>query len=173
MKGTVQWLTELGIPTYRQAIKTAISNQTQLNIPLPKQLPKDIGRIIGLSVYCDTVDPENNPLITTTNAENLYLALKDGATEFFIPVRLDDLLFNFAGVPVLSGEKYYPVNIPGDFDLSTSYYINPTLITSPPDTSIMIQLNIHYINVHDYDTLIKKGFVLQRGLSQKDLGAEQ
>lgn len=171
MDSTLLWLTQLGIPTLKQTIITTISPNVQRNIPLPKQLPKDIGRIIGLSTYCDTVDPQNNPLITTAQAQILFLALKSGATEFYTPVRLDDLLFNFAGVPSPSGLKYHSVNIPGDFDLSTSYYINPTLIVSAaaPAPPITIMLNLLYINVNTYKDLIARDIVLQNGISQKEL----
>lgn len=163
------WMIKQGIPYYRAAINTQISTENQLNIPLPKQLPTDIGRVFGLSTYCDGFSTDNSPLITSANAQNLYLNLKDGATDFFTPVRLDDLQFNFAGVPD-KGERYLPVNIPR-FDLSTSFFINPTGIVSAasPAKAKVITLNVWYININTYNRLVAKGEVLQNGLSQEEL----
>lgn len=156
----------LGIPTYRTTIFTPIPLTPQLTISLPKQLPTQIGRIIGLSVIADTVTPDNSPLITTTNAQNLYLFLRDGATEFFETVRLDDMLFNFAGVAAPDGRRYLPVNIPGDFDLSTSAFINPTGIVSAPApaAATTIALNLWYISTNTYNRLEMDGRVLRNGI---------
>jgi hypothetical protein len=163
------WLFKLGIPYYRQSIITNISTQLQAEIPLPKQMPTDVGRIFGLSVYTDTFDPFNNPLISSTQAQNLYLKLKDGSTDFLTPVRLDDLVFNFGGRPEPSGMKYLPVNEPGQFDLSTSSYINPTGIVSAGLKPSSICLNLWYINKQSYYRLIEKGIVLQNGIAQNEI----
>ena len=162
-----QWL--YGIPTYRTTIFTAIPTDLNSNIPLPKQLPTQIGLIYGVSTQCDTVDPNNRTLITTAQAQNLYLTLKDGATEFFEQVRLDDLLYNFAGVPEPSGKRYLDVRIPGTFDLSTSFFDNPTGILSPapPLSAIVIPLTVWYIDRLTYIYLLDNGMVAINGMNMK------
>ena len=138
---------------------------------MPKQLPTQIGRVIGLSIYCDTVDPENRNLITTADSQVLYMVFKDGATDFFEFIRLDEMLFNFAGVPAPSGEKMLPVNIPGGFDLSTSFFLNPTLLVSPgvPAVPFVIALNVWYIDTLTYAWAVENKIVKENGVSIQEL----
>jgi len=154
-------LFKAGIPTYVTSIITPIPTAVQVTLPIAKTIPQQIGLIFGLSIYADTVDPSNNPLITTANAQSLYMVLKDGPTDFFQPVRLSDMLQEFAGVPVIRNEKYLPVNIPGNFDLSTSSYLNPTGIVSAvaPALATVIMLDIWFISTEAYIWMMKKGFV--------------
>lgn len=162
----IEQLIKLGIPSYVTQIFTDIPTNAELNIQIAKQLPTQIGRIYGLSIYTDTVTPDNKPLITTTDAMNLYINLKHGATDFFENIRLDDMLSNFTGVPTLPSQKWLPVNIPGDFDLSTSSYINPTSIVSAaaPAAATVIALNLWYISQKAYNTLEDQGLVLENGM---------
>ena len=162
----IQQLIYWGIPSYRTSILTPLPSGVTAEIQIAKQLPTQIGRIFGLSVYTDTVTPANQPLITSADATNLYINLKHGATEFYETTRLDDLNFNPAGVPVLPADKWLPVNIPGDFDLSTSKYFNPTGIVSAaaPAAPTFIMLNLWYISTEAYKTLQSKGYVLVNGV---------
>lgn len=161
----IQQLIYWGIPSYRTQIVTPIPTGITQEIQIAKQLPTQIGRIFGMSVYTDTVTPGNLPLITTADATNLYINIVHGATTFFENTRLDDLNFNPAGVPVLPADKWLPVNIPGDFDLSTSKYLNPTGIVSAaaPAAATQIWLNLWYISEQSYKTLQARGFVLVNG----------
>jgi hypothetical protein len=152
----LQMLFKLGIPTYTTTIYSNIPSTAELNIPIAKQLPTQIGRIYGMAIYADSETPDNKTLISTTDAFNLYMTLKDGATNFFEEVRLTDMLTNFHNVPVTRPTNYLEVNIPGGFDLSTSYYINPTGIVTGT-----IALKLWYISVATYSTMMKKGLVLE------------
>lgn len=164
-----QFLVTYGLNTYRTTIFIPIPTGAQVEIQLPKQTPTNIGRIFGLSIYADTVAPDNSPLITTAQAQLLYLTFKDASTEFWEKVRLDDLLFNFAGVPTPSGERFYDVNLPGQFDLSTSFITNPTGIISAaaPAAPTQIALNVHYISRQSYHKLLNAGIVLDEVNSYK------
>lgn len=149
------------IPTYVTTITTAIPVNGQLKIEIGKKLPDQIGLIFGMAIYADTVDEANNPLITTANAQALYINLTDGPTQFFETIRLSDMLNEFAGTPVVKAEKYLPVNIPGNFDLSKSNYINPGLIVSaaPPALPTVIKLELWFVSTAAYVFLMKKGVV--------------
>lgn len=156
----LQMLFKLGIPTYTTTIYSSLPVSSEVNIPIAKQLPTQIGRIYGMAIYCDSVTPDNKQLITTTDATNLYLTFKDGATNFFEDLRLTDLLSEFSGVPSPRPNSYLPVNIPGGFDLSTSFYINPTGIVAGA-TGKTIALKLWYVSVPTYSTMLKKGMVLE------------
>ena len=108
-----------------------------------------------MSIYCDTVTEDNLPLISTANAQALYLNLKWGAADFIQNIRLDDMLFNFAGATGLSPTRYLPVNVPKDFNLDQSRYINPTMIPGP----LNISLNLWYISTLTYARMEKLGLV--------------
>lgn len=163
------WLTSYGLNTYRTTIFTPIPSTPEAKIALPKQMPENIGRIFGLSIYADTVTPTGSLLPTTTQAQNLYMTFKDAATDFYENIRLDDMLFNFAGVPTPSGIKFLWVNLPGQFDLSTSFFSNPTLIVSaaPPATPINIGLTLHYISTESNRRLLEAGIILDEVISRK------
>jgi hypothetical protein len=154
-----------GLPSYVTSIITPVPATAQLQLQIAKKLPTQIGRIYGLSTYTDTIAPDASPLITTTDAQAIYLNLVDGATKFYTPVRLDELNFNFAGVPT-PGEapRYMPVNLPR-FDLSTSEYINPSGVISaaPPAAPTVIMLNFHYIAFEAWNFLLKQKVVFNYG----------
>lgn len=162
------YLLQYGLASYRVTLFISIPTTPEAEIPLPKQMPQNIGRIFGLSTYADTVTPANSTLITTSESQLLYFTFKDAATEFFINVRFDDLLYNFAGVPTPSGQKFLPVNLPGQFDLSNSFISNPTLIVTPaaPATKV-IALTFHYISQKSYQLLLKGGYMLDEVRSRK------
>lgn len=121
-----------GVPTFIKNLIIQIPVNATVDIPMPKQMPQQIGLIYGLTSYTDTFSPANNPLITSADATVLYLILKDGNTEFIEPLRLDDLQNTVVGVPLSRSERYWRCNIPGNFDLSASLVKNPTGIVSAP-----------------------------------------
>ena len=154
-------IAKAGINTYFTSVTTPVPTAAQTNIQIAKTIPKQIGLIYGISTYTDTVDPGNNPFITTTDASNLYLFLKDGPTEFFERIRLDELIWTFAGFPNINFRRFLPVNIFGTFDLSTSQYVNPTGIVSaaPPAAPTVIRLNMWFISTASTAELMRKGFI--------------
>lgn len=160
-KSMMDTLFQWGITSYVLGIETSISTANQRNIPIAKQIEQPVGLIFGFSIQTDTVTPANDPLITTANAENLYLNLKDGNAEFFMPVRLDQMIFNFSGFPNTNEDRFMRVNIKGNFDLSTSYYSNPTGIVSVEDEITTILLQMWYISTESYLFLIEKGVVVE------------
>lgn len=151
-------LFKTGVPSYVTNIITPIPTTAQRAIPIAKNIPQQVGLIYGLATYTDTVDPNNVNLITFANAQELYLNLKDGPTEFFQTVRLDALIFPLAGFPNQNPDTYMKVNIPGNFDMSTSNYLNPGGITAEAAaTNIMLQL--WFISTESYIWLMKKGYL--------------
>jgi hypothetical protein len=157
-----------GVPSYVTSIITPLPTNGQLTIPIAKTIPQQVGLIFGMAIDADTVDPANNPLITTANAQALYMVLKDGPTEFFQTIRLSDMLNEFAGSPVIRDKKYMPVNILGNFDLSTSFYNNPGLIVSAPVPALptVIKLNLWFISTEGYEWMGSKGYVDNTFMSQ-------
>jgi hypothetical protein len=117
-----------------------------------KNLATNIGFIYGLSMYADGTDPNGTQLITTTQAQNMYLGLYDGATNFIQYLRLSDLLNEFAGSPIVRAQKYLPVNVPV-FDLSQSDYYNPNVYVNAT-----LRLKLWYITNSDFDKLKATGF---------------
>lgn len=151
-------LIKTGIPSYVTNIISPIPTTAQVQIPIAKNIPQQVGMIYGLSILTDTNAPGDQDLITFANAQDLYLVLKDGPTEFFQQVRLDQMVFNLAGFPNLNPDSYLRVAIPGNFDLSTSYYQNATGIVSV-DTTKVIMLQLWYISTESYKWLMKKGYI--------------
>lgn len=154
----VDFLLRLGIPTYTTTIYSPlpINASTAQTFDIAKQLPTQIGRIFGMSVYTEGVTPDNKDNITTADAENLYLTFKDGATDFIEDLRLSDLVTNLTNSQ--RQLPYVPVNIPGGFDLSTSFYRNPTAITAGANNKT-VALKLWFISVPTYNTMLKKGIV--------------
>lgn len=155
-----------GIPTYTMALSSPIPTTNENQIIISKQIPQQVGLIFGIYVYTDTVTPSNNPLITFTDATNLYLVLKDGPTDFFQPIRLDSLMFSFPGFPNIVEKRYLDVLIPGTFDLSTSFYSNPTGIVSAaaPALATTIMLGLWYISTESYIYLIRNKIVSENAM---------
>lgn len=150
-------LIKLGIPTYSTTIYTPIT--ADVKIQIAKQLPTTVGMIFGLSIYCDTVTPDNKALITTSDAQNLYVSLVDGTNQFYQEVRLDDMLMEFAGVPAPKPQNYLPVMIPNTIDLSTSFYLNPTGI-GPGANTKTIALKLWYVTTPVYKHMVETGMVM-------------
>lgn len=151
-------LFKTGVPTYVTNIITPIPTTAQRAIPIAKTIPQQIGLIYGLAQYTDTVDPNNVNLITFANAQELYLNFKDGPTEFFQTVRLDSMVYTLAGFPDQNEERYLKVNIPGNFDMSTSSYLNPGGITAA-ETATNIMLQLWFISTESYIWLMKRGYL--------------
>lgn len=143
---------QYNIPTQFTNIVLTFPTTVQNKLTIPDKLQTNIGLIYGISIYTDTVTADNQTLITTTEAALLYLTLKKGSADFIDSTRLDDLLFQFSGVPTLPADKYLPVHIPAPFSLDQSFISNPTGIVAPaaPATKA-IQLNLWYINMNMYD----------------------
>lgn len=145
----------LGVSTFITEIVTPFPAPGQPNqtFQVGKTLSEDVGFIYGLSTYADGVDVANIPLPSTTQCQQTFFVAQNGATIFMEPTRLDDMLNVFSGSPVVRPERYYRVNIPR-FDISKSYYANPTLITGP----INIRLRLHYIQAKDWLRVKEKLF---------------
>lgn len=157
---------KLGIPTLTTTIYSPIPATADNTIKIAVQLPTQIGRIYGLATYADSVTPAGQDLITTTDAQNLYLTLKEGMANFLEDVRLDDLLTSFSGTPVQRPYPYLPVNIPNTFDLSTSLYANPTNILAGANNKT-IALKLWYISIDTYDRLVRTGILGVNGEFRK------
>lgn len=154
-------ISKAGIPTYITKLVSQIPAAATLEIPMPKTIPKQIGLIYGLFTYTDTVDPANNPLITSADASVLYMVLKDGPDEFIQSIRLDDLQNTIVGVPLSRTERYYRCNIPGNFDLSTSFFQNPTGIVSAPVPAAptVIVIGVRFISTESVKFLVEHKYL--------------
>lgn len=154
-------LFKAGIPTYITKVITPIPTGAMNEIPISKTIPKQIGLIFGVALYTDSTDPQNNPQITTANATVLYWNLKDGTTIFIDSLRLTDMIYNPAGFPNVNPARYLPVNIPGTFDISTSFFSNPTGIISaaPPIAPTVIQQTFWYVSTEGYIWLMQNKYV--------------
>lgn len=126
----------------------------QLTFEIAKQMPTQIGWIYKMSTYTEGVTPDNKPLISTANANDLYLLFKDGGSEFIASKRLSDLVFQIP-VPVLDA---WQCNIPGNIDLSQSKIQNPTQLVDD-GTGITIMLNLTYIDWTSYEELVKRNYI--------------
>lgn len=144
--GVSTWVTDI-ITTLPVNAGGAGSSTFQIG----KTLPENVGFIYGISTYADGVDALNNVLISTVQAQNLYVNFQNGPTVFAEQIRLSDLLNEFAGTPVVRPQKFTQVNIPV-FDLSKSYYQNPVLFTAAT-----IHLKLWYVDTADWNG-IKKQF---------------
>lgn len=151
-------LIKTGIRSYVTSIISPVPTAAQIQIPIAKTIPSQVGLIYGMAIYTDTDDPQGNNLITFANAQELYMVLKDGPTEFLFNIRLDAMIFNLAGFPNLNPQGFLNVAIPGNFDMSTSYYQNPTgIVSGEATTTIMLQL--WYISTESYIWLMEKNYI--------------
>jgi len=158
----LEMLMKLGVPTLTTTIYSPIPTTASQQIEIAKQLPTQIGRIYGMAIYCDSVTPDNKDLITTTDSQFLYLTLKEGMANFIEDLRLDDMVSVFSGSPVSRPLPYLSVNIPNTFDLSTSFYANPTGILAGANNKT-IALKLWYISIETYNKLVKQGILLKNG----------
>ncbi len=144
-------LIKYGIPTYFVPIYTDLPATNQLQIDISAQLQTQIGRIYGFSLDTDTVSPANKQLISVNDAMNIYLSLKWGSSYFIQEIRLDNMIYNITpgSTSMLPGERFLPVNVPNDFSLDQSIYINPTGVVGKT-----IKLNAWYISKISYNQLI-------------------
>lgn len=172
MESLEQLFFRLGIPTYDTDIVINIPVSPSNLIDISKITQTDIGWIYGVSIDADSVDSQNNTLITTTQAQNLYIQWRNGTIDFAPESRLDTYLSVYAGVPVIRPTKYYPMNIPATFadrgeggaaqhfDISTSKISNPTGIISPlaPASPIVIRIKLWFITTAAATKLAKHGY---------------
>jgi hypothetical protein len=154
MQGLHEMLFKLGLRTYFDSVQLELTGEEQQKFN--GELQTDIGFIYGMSIYADTVWQDNTPLITTTDAENLYLGLKNGKVYSVQFMRLDDLLQVFAGVPIIRPQPYTPVNVyHEDFNLKSSFIQNPTGIK---DVNVII--NMWYVGAKELQELEGRGIVM-------------
>jgi len=154
-------LFRMGIGTWSTDMVTIMPNPASPKFQIGKNLPTDVGFIYGLTTYADGTDPDGNTLISTAQAQNIYITLQDGATQFFEQIRMSDLLNEFAGSPIVRGEKFLPVAIPA-FDLSKSYYQNPNSYVTAT-----IRLKLWYIQMNDWNR-VKDHFSINPNYKQAD-----
>ncbi len=148
-------LFEMGLGTWFQDIITILPTTVSGNtFQIGKQLATDVGFIYGVSTYADGLDADGNTLISTTQAQNLYVTFQTGSTQFFQQLRLSDLLNEFAGSPIVRSEKFMPVSIP-TFDLSKSFYSNPAQYSSVAPINTSIRLKLWYIKMDDWKEIEK------------------
>ena len=140
-----QLLLKLGCVTWTQDIVTQISTSATATQQIGNVMAQNVGFIYGLSIYVDCFLPDNTPSISTAQAQQLYLNLKTGSTEFIQSIRLDDMVTLIAGVVQPRETRYLPVSIPS-FDLSKSQYANPTLTGA----GNFIALKLWFINNNDW-----------------------
>jgi hypothetical protein len=137
-------LFKMGIGTWVIDIVTQLPAPASAKFDVGKNLPGNVGFIYGLSIYADGLDQDSNALITTTQAQNLFLTLQDGSTQFLEGIRLDDMLNDYAGTVVVNPNKFMPVAIPA-FDLSKSFYQNPNGYTGS-----YIRLKLFFVQKQDW-----------------------
>lgn len=163
----VSILQKYGIPTYSMSLYTALPANATQRFPIGGNLPEVIGAIYGLSIYTDGVTPENNDLLTTTDAFNMYLSFKVSTDDFQEEIRLSDMVSFVAGTPVTTRpDPYLRVMIPNSIDLTKSMYLNPTLIPAGANNKT-VALRVWYISVSSYRFLIEKGIVEDSGKLMK------
>lgn len=155
-----QWLMKMGVRTYTDTYFTLLDGSSPIQIG--QDMPKPVGWIYGISIETDSVQPtdKSKATITQADAAKLYLYLKIGTDLYMNNVRLDRLMFyvpSGTGNSYANSERYFPVSIPHTTDLKQSYYNNPTGIGSP--TAAYIPLTIYYIEIKDYNYLLKKGYL--------------
>lgn len=155
MSNITDLLFRMGVGTWCTDLITEMPTVAKKEFQIGKTMPTDVGFIYGLAMYADGVDAANIPLISTTQAQNMYVTLQDGPTQFLQTCRLSDLLSEFAGSPVIRPDKFMPVNIP-TFDISKSTYQNPLLFTSG-----ILHLRLWYVNMHDWEK-VKKNFPFEK-----------
>ena len=149
------YILNCGLRTRIEQLKITINGQQ--NQTIGGELQTDIGVIYGLSSYTDGVAFDGSTLITTAQAETLFLNIKKGKIFTVQNLKLSDLQNEFAGSPLIRTDKYTPMIIyREDFDLSSSQIINPTLI---PNGSAVIILNFWYIDVEDLQMLEAHGLI--------------
>lgn len=148
-------LFKLGVTSFVTDIITTLPNPVSTSFQVGKILQTDIGFIYGLSTYADGLDEAGNTLITTTQAQGIYLTLQDGPTAFLETIRMSDLLNEFAGSPVVRPAKYTPVRIER-FDLSKSSYKNPNSFINAT-----IHLKLWYIQSDVWEDIRVKHFKMK------------
>ena len=146
-------LFHLGVASFITEIITPYPATPQQTFQIGKTLSQDVGFIYGLQTYADGVDVANTALPSTTQCQNTFVLMKNGSTNFMEPVRLDDLLCVFSGIPEVRNSRYVRMNIPR-FDISSSQYLNPTMIVGP----INIHLRLWYIQANDWKRIEKEMF---------------
>jgi hypothetical protein len=166
MQNMQSLLFKLGIPTYMYTVETAITGEISTNIG--ETLPQDLGWIYGLSTNVNGVTARDKTKIypTALEASNLFLNLKYGQAIFVNGLRLSDLIFldPLALAQPGNSERYLQVNIPLNTDLKLSYIQNPTQIGTPA-APVTTALNLFYIDIKSYTTLVKQKMVLQNGMA--------
>lgn len=146
-------LTQYRLPTLHYPIYTQIPAAATPQLRIAAKLPTQIGLIYGLSIDAETVGPQNQTLITTANANVLYMTLFQGSSAFILDMRLSNLIFNNSPgtTSANNSARYLEQVIPGTFSLDQSYYSNPAALTAGT-----IKLNLWYITRQNVNFLVKK-----------------
>ena len=146
---------KMGLVSRTQNIVVALNGQSKQK--LGGQLQTDVGLVYGWNIYADTVDPDGDDLISTTDATNLYLTLKIGGQDAVETIRLDDMLSVFAGSPVGRAKEYLELIIPyWALSLDKSNIKNPTLVGSDGSLPV-VYINMRYLSMDDYQELCERG----------------
>lgn len=156
MTGSVEMLLlRLGIRTYSYPVITQF-NQAAIEVLIGDSLSTELGWIYGISTEVEGVTPkdQNVPLPTFVQAADLYLNLQNAQTWYINDFRFTNMVYinPLAGVPIPSGARYYPVNIPMNTDLKQSIIRNPKQLTG-----FSTMITFHYIPRATYLQLVKDG----------------
>jgi len=146
------------VATRTQYIKMNLDGSNQQEFT--GKLPTDIGQIFGLTLYADSVNNAGIQLISTTQAQNLWLNIFKGATQVIKPIRSDDMLNVYGGSPLVREKKYLPVSIPWyDFSLDQSFINNPLLYAGTTDDPLQVYIALWYIPVNQWNDLQSRGMI--------------
>ena len=158
-------LFKLGVASWCTDIITIFPASATNIIYIGKTLPSDVGFIYGIATYTDgTKDADGNTLPTTLQAQNIFVTLQTGSTQFMSQIRLSDFsneLLNAANNGYQVRDSIYrPVIIPA-FDLSKSYFQNPTNVLN-----VAVRLKLWYIQQDDWD-LVKQTMRYHKDLNKR------
>lgn len=135
-------LMEMGIATQMDSLLIELDGSAEFQLGL--KMPEQIKTIYGISVQVDGVTPNNQALITTAQASDLYLTFISGSNRFWNTVRLSDLVYMpdpDSSAMAITDAKYMYVNIDAQgLSLDQSFINNPTTIAAGP----IIFLNLWY-----------------------------
>jgi hypothetical protein len=152
-------LFKLGVATWCTDIITIVPIPNTNIIYIGKTLPTDVGFIYGIATYVDgTKDADGNTPPTTLQAQNIFVTLQTGSTQFISQVKLSDFaneLLNVAANSLQVRDSIFrPVIIPA-FDLSKSYFQNPAGLVSTSLITVAIRLKLWYIQHDDWEVVKK------------------
>lgn len=155
-------LFKLGIPTYVYVVETQLTANAEIKIG--ETLPVDLGWIYGMSVNINGCSPKDSTKLNILPGQSasLFLTLKYGQSLYVNNLRVSELIYTqpepVAQSLFTNSNRYLSVNIPLNTDLKQSFFANPTLITGR-----IISLNLYYVDLTSYRTLVNEGILLRNG----------